>query len=407
MDFRAIIFVPALVGSVILGFIFLLFAAHYYLTVMESTGVGAKEVTWFSEPILDNAWKVAYLSWLVGLWLGPAYFIGRRMTAGMDSAWWKLAVPIAVFWLCYPISQLSSLSASTIWLPLTPDVFARLLQKPKATLGFFLLSIPVLAAFAVGFKWAFLTEGEWTLLFIGAPLMVVAGLMYARLIGRLAFALKFTKSLFQTKKKRKPKADVEASSAESGDDLNRDAEIVSEPYFRQPSELPPINTPDEGELTGYDVKFADDPPAPAQAPKPSASARPRKRVKAEAVDSEVDEDESPRPRRVRKSPESDRDRRRSDSDDDDDTTSYGVHEPEGEVAKEAPREPIRVMEEEIRLLRRDDAPKRPKRIWGPELLVFLGQEATIMAMVVASLFCTGAGVMVRIARMFNPADGPE
>ena len=50
MDLRAVIFVPALVGSVIAGFVFLLFAAHYYLTVLEGTGAGAKEVTWISEP---------------------------------------------------------------------------------------------------------------------------------------------------------------------------------------------------------------------------------------------------------------------------------------------------------------------------------------------------------------------
>src|SRR5579872_3776923 len=166
MDVRAVLFVPLLAASVILGFVFLMFAAHYYLTVMESTGVGAKEVTWFSEPILENAWKLAYMAWLVGLWLGPAYFIGRVVTAGMDSVWWKLAIPLAVFWICYPISQLSSLSATSIWYPLV-------------SIGFLLVSIPVLAVFAVGFKWAFLTEGAWGLLFAGAPLMVLAGLMYA------------------------------------------------------------------------------------------------------------------------------------------------------------------------------------------------------------------------------------
>src|SRR5438874_3371049 len=184
MDLRAVIFVPALVGSVIAGFVFLLFAAHYYLTVLEGTGAGAKEVTWISEPILDNAWKVVYLGWLVGVWLGPAYFIGRAVTAGSDSAWLKLAVPLFVFWVCYPVSQLSSLSASTIWLPLAPDVFHRLAQKPTVVLGFLALSAATLALFGAGFRWAFLTEGRWDLLFIGAPLVVVSGFLYARLIGR-------------------------------------------------------------------------------------------------------------------------------------------------------------------------------------------------------------------------------
>ena len=42
MDLRAVIFMPALAGAAILAFVFLTFAAHYYLTVLESTATGAK-----------------------------------------------------------------------------------------------------------------------------------------------------------------------------------------------------------------------------------------------------------------------------------------------------------------------------------------------------------------------------
>ena len=65
MDLRAVIFVPALVGAIICGFVFLMFASHYYLTVLESTATGAKDVTWLSEPITDNFWKPFYLAWLL------------------------------------------------------------------------------------------------------------------------------------------------------------------------------------------------------------------------------------------------------------------------------------------------------------------------------------------------------
>ena len=40
MNLGALIFVPALVGSVVFGCVFALFAAHYYLTVLEGTGAG-------------------------------------------------------------------------------------------------------------------------------------------------------------------------------------------------------------------------------------------------------------------------------------------------------------------------------------------------------------------------------
>lgn len=393
MDLRAVIFMPAMTGAVIFGFVFILFAANYYLNILETTAAGAKEVTWVSEPILDNFWKFWYMLWLFGLWFGPAYLLGRAMTAGTDAPWLRLAVPIAFVWLCYPISQLSSLSASTIWLPLVPDVFARLAQKPMVTFGFYLLSIPVLALFGLAFQWAFLTQGEWELLFIGAPLMILSGFLYARLIGRLAFALRFTQSLFREKKKKKPKETRERETR---------FEDELEPAPKQTRDLPPINTVD-GELTGYDVKFEDDP-----LPKP------RKRLVAEVLEVESDDETEMPPRPVppplpksarRAAPITQIEPERIGKDDDDDEpTSYGVHEPEADVPANTPQEIVKPKEEELRLISRDGAPKKPKRVWGPDLLAFLAQPGTISAGIIASGMCFVVGVMVRVARDFNPVD---
>lgn len=377
MDFRAVIFVPALVGGVIFGFVFLLFAAHYYLTVLESTGAGAKHVTWVSEPITDHFWKLAYLLWLVGLWLGPAYIVGRTMTVGTGDHWLRLAVPLAVIWLCFPVSQLSSLSASTIWLPLVPDVFVRLAQKPGVVFGFFLLSAGVLAVFGVGFRWAFQTDGEWHLLFVGAPLMVVAGLLYARLIGRLAYALRFTRGLFPEKKKKKTKP--EAKPKQPTDD-------VMMPTIRQPEELPPIQTT-EGELIGYNILMED------EALKP-----PRKRVRAEVVEAENDT-ESPVQSTSSPLP---LDPDRGIPDDEETTNPYELHPAEGMTAEELPEQLVNPRADELALLDRRDAPRKSKQVWGPDLLAFMAQPETILAVVIASGFCVVVGAMVRIARDFNP-----
>src|SRR4051812_49774210 len=123
MDLRALIFMPALVGAVVMGFVFLLFICHYYLEVLEGTAGGAKEIPWQPSGITDNFWKVWYLGFLIGMWLGPAFMIGRAVAGG--DPWLRLFVPVAFLWLLYPISQLSSLSASSIWMPLVPDGFAR------------------------------------------------------------------------------------------------------------------------------------------------------------------------------------------------------------------------------------------------------------------------------------------
>src|SRR5207237_10232339 len=53
-DLSAIIFAPALAGSVIFGLVFALFAAHHYLTAVQRTGSVARDVVSSKEPILDH-----------------------------------------------------------------------------------------------------------------------------------------------------------------------------------------------------------------------------------------------------------------------------------------------------------------------------------------------------------------
>ena len=70
-----------------------------------------------------------------------------------------------------------------------------------------------------------------------------------------------------------------------------------------------------------------------------------------------------------------------------------------------PKEVVKPTAEEVGLLKRDDAPKKPRRVWGWELLAFLGQPGTVSAIVIASGMCLMVGAMVRIARAYNPASG--
>jgi len=384
MDLRALIFMPALAGAAICVFVFLLFLSGYYLTILESTAAGAKEVTWIPESPLDHLPKLIYLLWLFGLWITPALVVGRALTAGVDSSWLNRAAPLLVFWLCYPVSQLSSLSATSIWYPLVPDVFARLAQKPGIVLGFLVLSAVVLVPFAVAFKWTFQTTGDWPYLFAGAPLLVLSSLIYARLLGRLAFALRFTKGLFPAKKRKKPKPRVKQ---ETDDEPKRPR--------TQPRDMVPLDTP-EGELAGYDVKFEDEAPPP-----------PRKRLKATVVESESEPGDEPevaqaRPRKSRPAPETAVERGKVWTDDDDDESAYGVHEAEVQPEDRIPEELVRPSALEMRLLSREDAPKKPKRVWNLELFAFLAQPNTVSALLIASALCFAAGVMVRVCRAFSP-----
>jgi len=378
----------------VFGFVFVLYMADYYLTIIESTGTGAKEVTWYPGETLQNFWKFWYMLWLFGLWMGPGYLIARSIAGSGSAEWLKLGLPVAILWLLYPISQLSSLSASTIWLPLTPDVFARLAQKPTVTLGFYALSIPVLVLFALGVKWTFLMKGEWELLALGVPLLVLALFLYARLIGRLAFVLAFTKPLLERRKK-KPQPDPESKKSNA-----REAEVT--PTITQPRDLPPIQTV-EGELTGYDVHFDDTP-------------RPKKRVKAEVIEHEESLHPPPLPVRPKPVPpplpasEVDGEQGRprgylgDEEEEEEPEMAYDMHDVEVIPRETTPRELVEPKKDEVRLLSRDDVPKQPIAAWGPELLVFLRQIGTITAFIIASGLCFVVGVMVRIARDYNPVE---
>ncbi len=385
MDLRALIFVPALVGAAIFAAVFFTFAAHYYLTILESTGSGAREVTWLRESITDNFWKPFYLAWLLVLWLGPAYIIGRSLAGSTGAAWVGFAVPVLTAWLLYPISQLSSLSASSVWAPLTLQVFTRLAQKPGVVVAFLVLTLPVFALGGIAFRWAFLTEGEWHLLFAGMPLLALATFLYARLLGRLAFVLMFTKDLLKGKKKKKPKPM----------DATPPASTEKPPPPVESSDPTPIMTPLDGEIVGYNVLTADDPPVP------------KKRVKAEVVEDDPSEPESDPvpPRKAAPLPHSRR--ARAWTDEDDDATPYNVNAPEGIPEEHVPEVVFKPKAEELALLDHRDAPKAPKRVWSAEVFVFFVQPGTISALVIFSFLGTLAGVMVRVARQFNPVAGGE
>lgn len=356
----AIIFVPALAATAALGFVFALFAANHYLTVLQSTAAGAKHVTWGAEGVLDGFWKPFYLLWLAGLWAGPTMLLAKIGGGG----WLTTVAPLAVVWLCYPVSQLSSLSATSVWLPLHPGVFDRLAQRPRVTLGFFALSVIPIVGVGVALHGIVRAEGAAWLVF-GAALLVFSLYGYARLLGRLAFVLMFTKSRLARLTKKKKEKPQDVLPEVQPPPLPEPDEVEG---FRQPSELPPIDSPDEGPLTGYDVAFADDD-------------KPKKpRVRAEAV----------YPRQP-----------------DDDDVPYTVNEPDGEKLPEErlPESVVKPRDDEMKLLDRSDAPKKPKVAWSGEVFAFLGQQETWAAAGVLTFFALVVGALVRLLIETNPAKG--
>jgi type IV secretory pathway VirB10-like protein len=216
------------------------------------------------------------------------------------------------------------------------------------------------------------------------------------LLGRLAFALMFTRDLLKRKKKKPKQEETRSRTATEEDD-------EPESMMVQPSEMAPINTPD-GELAGYNVLLDDDPPTP------------KKRVRAEIVEESeppavfsLEPEEKPEPASAPAPPNRppSHDPSRVWTDDDDDATPYEAKAAEVPSEENAPSKVVKASAEEMELLDRTDKVKPPKSVWNAEVFAFLLQPGTISAMVILCGLALLAGSAVRLARMFNPVAGAE
>jgi hypothetical protein len=189
---NAILFICLLMGVTVVSLYVLAFVARCLLVVVQGTAIGEDLVTWPEEPFLDWLLGSAHLAVLVLLWLVPIGFLSR----GLRDVWLKgqdglrlLLMAAPGLWLIFPVGLLSSLSSSSRWVFFRPAVVGRLLRLFSSTALFYLLSAAVTAAGAGLWYLALLTPHWWAL-----PLAAGGGaaltLIYARLLGRLAWLVR-------------------------------------------------------------------------------------------------------------------------------------------------------------------------------------------------------------------------
>ena len=416
-----LIFVPALAGCVMAGILLVCFAAHHYLTILESTTVGGREVTWMRETFLEFFWKAWYLGWLLGLCYAPAYIGARLIAPGITERWLLVALAL---WVLFPIAQLSSLSAASPWYPLSLSALNRMARKPHLVLGFYLLSLPVLGLLAVAWYGSFQQMGSLSVALAAAFLLILGMFLYARLLGRLAYVLAVVKPLLERRRKKKPRPTPVDLPAAAQTSLNK---ALPPPPI---ADLPPIQTPLDGAISGYslqeesretsqaatsphrlmaEIDEEEDSPPPGIPPysQPEAGQSPGLSLFAPA--------DAPRRRRAMSNPgQSTRTHRtsrkpaaslRSSYPQEEDDIPYPVQEPEVAAGQLAPPELMQPSLEEMRLRRHDDTPTVQRRLWSADLLTFLSQPQTLSAWLLSSTLAGVLVLLVRLARAFQPAVG--
>lgn len=343
----------------ILGAGTLIFCCHYYHTIVTSTASGGDRVAWPSDGIVDMLWKVPYVGWLVACSTGPAMLLGGILAKQIGVL--GLIVPALVFWIIFPIVQLSSLYGSSIWVPFTPVTLRKMAGKSPAVVTFYLLSLGVTAFGTAGIYVAYFVPR----LGMGGPIvggltMALALFVYARLIGRLAFAASFVGAEERPNESHLPQYTADRSVDREKPKRKKRAKPK---VFVQPSQREVLKTADADDGVGYDVTFAEEQPAEPEEDKPF-------------VPPQYPWDDEP-------------------------VTAYDAKPPEVEPVKVVDPKTFEVKESELKLISRDDAPKEPDRVWSSDVwTTFFGDPNTISNYGVASIWFVVDGIFWGILRSF-------
>ena len=141
-----------------------------------------------------------------------------------------------------------------------------------------LFSLPLVAMLGITFNLLFLDTPRhgFQRAVLMSPVTTISLFLYARLLGRYAFVLNCARGEAhrEPEPRRQPRP-RKPKTAPKPDPLtqwsNPTEEHDQHPSNAQPEDLPPIMTPDEGEVTGYNIDHAG---APARQPEPA----PRRKV---------------------------------------------------------------------------------------------------------------------------------
>jgi hypothetical protein len=181
----SLIFFSLIALLVLVSLAVLSYAAHSFLVVLVDTAAGNDEIHWPNEPSVDWIWKLWYLAWLVAVWAVPVSLVLEALQ--LPSRLVGLAA-VGILWLIWPITLLSSLSALSRYVLFRPVILRELGKHFGATLTFYAVTWLLLPGCAVLVY--LLVWGSGFPLLIGASVALAAGfLLYARLLGRLAWLL--------------------------------------------------------------------------------------------------------------------------------------------------------------------------------------------------------------------------
>lgn len=215
----AFIFVPLLAFASISLLVVAMFAAHYFLTLVECGAQGQREIQWPDEAITEWFMKPVHLAWMAGLYMLPAVLVANRVGQAAGTPYVTVALMALAFAMLFPVGAVSAFVAKSIWMPFHPKAIALLVSKPIVTLTFFGLGFAAcLVGLSGGFLAMFSSEIGWLGAVVGSVLAALAWFFYACSLGRLLFALTYVAPPPPKKRKKKVKQEPAAEAAPAEED---------------------------------------------------------------------------------------------------------------------------------------------------------------------------------------------
>jgi hypothetical protein len=181
----AILGVFLLAGVAVVSFIFLAaIAAHFMAIVVESSDGSDEVVGWPPANFADWLPETIYIAVAVTVAAAPGWVVARL--AGCSAL--ELALWAAVSWLLFfPLVLLSQLDIGSPAAVLSGKMLASYGRVPGTWFLFLVESVLLWAACEGIFAAAIVIHPA--ILFLVPPMVVLAGILYARLVGRLAWAI--------------------------------------------------------------------------------------------------------------------------------------------------------------------------------------------------------------------------
>jgi hypothetical protein len=261
----ALIFVPLLAATCLYSVFLWWYSSHVFVVVVEETAAGNQQTEWSDEPYHDWLWQGLYLAYMVAIWVVPAFLVARVASPHVAENWRPYLFALfafALFWIGFPIALLSSMSAESRWVIFHPGLFQRLMKCATHVLIFYALS-GVAVAICIPLAPWMVSDDSFFSIALGGFGIGFALVLYARMMGRLAFIARLTyirppKPKKARIKRLKKKHVVVTDPWDVPEDVRAEMEATGAGFI-QPEDLPPLQTPYEGDVVGYNVAFADVP----------------------------------------------------------------------------------------------------------------------------------------------------